>query len=164
MKRPRILRWLPKTRLSALVVILALLVIIAFGADLLQGMLRPKTTLYLGDGVFTASLATTPEARAKGLGGTSSLAAGHALLFAFDHDDRWSIWMKDMSYPIDVVWLDANKQVVHIVKNMRPDDYPATYAPQQAARYVIELPVGTVDQKAIGPHSVARFDINEEVR
>lgn len=125
----------------------------------MQHVAQPKTTLFLGDGVFTAALAETPEARTQGLSGTSPLAADEAMLFAFPYDARWSIWMKDMNYPIDVVWLDADKQVVYIVENMAPDSYPTQYTPESTARYVVELPAGTVEAKAIGSNSVARFDI-----
>lgn len=159
MKRPRFLRWLPAHRLPALVVTLAIVAILGLGLSFVQQIARPKTTLFLGDGVFTAILAQTPDTRTQGLSGTSQLAADQAMLFAFTHDDRWSIWMKDMNYPIDVVWLDADKHVVYIVKNMAPDTYPKQYAPERAARYVVELPAGTVEAKSIGLNSVARFEL-----
>lgn len=144
------------------IVVLAIVVVLGTGAAAINTLLRPQVTLRLGDGVFTARLARTNAERTRGLGGTSSLGNGEAMLFVFDRSDTWGIWMKDMSYPIDVVWLNEQKQVVYSVSNMQPDSYPETYLPKQAARYVVELPAGTVRSKAIGPATVAQFALPEE--
>lgn len=58
--------------------------------------------------------------------------------------------MKDMQYSIDIVWLDAAKKVIYIVKDAHPDSYPEViFKPPQEARYVIELKAGVVDSKRI---------------
>ena len=162
MKRPRVLRWLHKDILSIAVVALALLLVAMLGIGLAQKMMQPKTTLRLGDGIFTTYVAATDETRARGLGGTKPLEPNQAMLLAFDHDANWSIWMKDVSYPIDVVWVDANKRVVHIVKNMPPDSYPDQFTPDKPARYVFEFAAGTVEKKAIKVGGEARFDMPQK--
>lgn len=159
MKYHRHLRWLHKDKLSASIVILTLLLVVMLGATLAQDFLQPRTTLHLGDGVFKAVVADTDIARQKGLGDTDVLAANDAMLLAFDRDEQWSIWMKDVEYPIDVIWLDSQKRVVHIVKNMPPDSYPASYVPKKPARYVVELAAGSVDSKSITIGGLARFDM-----
>lgn len=122
---------------------------------------RPQVTVRLGDGVFHASLATTPKTREKGLSGTKQLGATDALLFVFKENGKYAVWMKDMHYPLDVVWLSGAKQVVHIERNMQPDSYPKTYVPKADARYVIEFAAGTVDHKAITLGSFAHFEANQ---
>ncbi|NTW61621.1 DUF192 domain-containing protein [Candidatus Saccharibacteria bacterium] len=119
------------------------------------------TSLRLGDGVFRAKLALNESSRQKGLGGTSNLPEDQALLMAFTTDDKWGIWMKDMSFPIDIIWLNSSKKVVYIVKNVSPDDQTKVYEPRTDARYVIELPAGTVDRKAISADSLASFSFDE---
>ena len=52
--------------------------------------------------------------------------------------------MKEMRFPIDVVWLNKDKKIVTIQKNMQPSSYPKIYYPVEDARYVIEFNVGTV--------------------
>jgi uncharacterized membrane protein (UPF0127 family) len=162
MKRPRVLRWLHKDIFSIAVVALALLLVVMLGISLAQKMMQPKTTLRLGDGIFTTYVAATNETRTKGLGGTKPLEPNQALLMVFDRDAKWSIWMKDVSYPIDVVWVDANKRVVHIVKNMPPDSYPDQFTPEKPARFVFEFPAGTVERKAIKVGAEARFNLDQE--
>lgn len=86
----------------------------------------------------------------KGLSGTASLPADNAMLFIFDKSDNPVIWMKDMNYPIDIVWLNNEKQVVHMVKNAQPSGYPKEkFQSATPARYVIELPSGTIERTGI---------------
>lgn len=86
----------------------------------------------------------------QGLSGTKDLPKGSAVLFVFASDNEWGIWMKDMNYPIDIVWLDSSARVVHTVRNAQPASYPdTTFTPPVKARYVIELPSGTIEQTDI---------------
>lgn len=121
--------------------------------------IQPHTTLHIGDGVFNTQIAKTPEERQKGLSGTAELRPDEGLIFIYEFDDKWPIWMKDMHYPIDIIWLDKDKRVVYIVTNAPPESYPdTTFAPKKDARYVIELPAGTADKKAIKVNGQATFD------
>lgn len=96
-----------------------------------------------------ASIASTSEARIKGLSGTPSLPVGVVKLFVFDKSDIWSFWMKDMKYPIDIIWLDEKTTVIHIEKVITPATYPASYSSISPARYVIETKAGFVELNQI---------------
>jgi uncharacterized membrane protein (UPF0127 family) len=160
MNNHRHLRWLHRDKLSTVIGLCTLLLIVVLGVALVQRFTQPQATLRLGDGIFTAHVATTESARQKGLGDTELLADNEAMILAFERDARWSIWMKDVEYPIDVVWLDARHKVVHIVKNMPPSSYPDTsFMPDKPARYVVEFAAGTVEKKAIRIGAIAHFDI-----
>lgn len=139
---------------------LVLLIVLGAAFWALLPQLQPHATVRLGDGVFRTRIADTSEKREKGLSGTPGIAANEALLFIYQHDDKWSIWMKDMNYAIDIVWLDKAKEVVYIVKNAQPESYPEAFAPTQDARYVVELAAGTVDAKSISVGDKAMFDEN----
>jgi hypothetical protein len=140
---------------------LVLLLVGVAAIYVLWPQLQPHATVRLGDGVFTAKVADTPEKREKGLSGTLQLRQDEALLFVYDTDDKWSIWMKDMNYAIDIVWLDKDKKVVYIVKNATPESYPyETFTSKQDARYIVELPAGTVGTKNINIGGQAAFDEN----
>ena len=145
-------------------IIIGILMIVAttFIYVVLPNLPQSTTDLKLGDGVFRASIAANDTDRAKGLSGVTQLASNQALLMAYPSDSKWGIWMKDMKVPIDIVWLNSDKKVVYIVKNVAPDDSTSvTYTPKTSAKYVVELPAGTVDSKAINPDSMAVFQINE---
>jgi len=104
-------------------------------------------TLILPDGYdVRVELAETSEARARGLSGRSSLGANEGMLFLFPDRDRHGIWMKDMRFAIDIVWLDG-ETVVHVVENAPPNDSPArpVYRPLTPANRVLELPAGSAE-------------------
>lgn len=111
----------------------------------------PQTAvMHLGSHRFDVRVADTDRSRQQGLSGTTSLPANEAMVFVFDSDNRWSIWMKDMNYSIDIVWLDSSKHVVDFVLDATPDSYPTkTFFPKEDARYVVEFKSGTVKSKGI---------------
>lgn len=150
-----------KDFLSWGLIVLGLALIISAALYVLWPQLQPHATVRIGDGVFMARVAKTPEERQKGLSGTGNLRENQAMLFVYDTDDKWSIWMKDMNYPIDILWLDQNKKVVYIVKNAPPESYPyESFVSKDKARYVLELPAGTVVKKSIIIGMEAAFDEN----
>lgn len=99
--------------------------------------------------------------REKGLSGTTKLEKNEGMLFVFEKDDTWGIWMKDMLIPIDIIWLDNQKKVVYMVKNADPSSYPhTTYRPVRQARYVAELQAGTIERRNIQIGDQAAFDLS----
>ena len=52
--------------------------------------------------------------------------------------------MKDMRFPIDIVWLDENKNIVGIERGVSPDSYPETYKPPIAVLYALETNPGLI--------------------
>jgi len=132
-----------------------------FLLGVLPNMLKPATSIWLGSGVFKTDIASTESGREKGLSGRSDLAANQALLMVFPDEGDYGIWMKDMKFPIDVVWLNKDKKVVQIVKDFSIDNSTTRHA-LMPAQYIIELPAGTVESKAISINSVANFQIDDE--
>lgn len=149
-------RRLRSVALGVLVLLVALVVLWWFASSYTS---FGSSTLRLGGGVFTARFADTREERIQGLSGTESLPADEALIFVYDRDDIWKIWMKDMRYAIDIVWLDESKTIVDIVEDATPESYPTEFAPDRDARYVIELASGTVKERSIRVGQTAEFDV-----
>jgi uncharacterized membrane protein (UPF0127 family) len=100
-------------------------------------------------------LALTPATQAQGLSGRINLPEGNGMLFIFSKPDRYSFWMKDMNFPIDMIWLDQNRQVVYIEKDAQPTSYPATFTPNTDAEYVLEVPAGFAEKNNLeeGDHT-----------
>jgi uncharacterized membrane protein (UPF0127 family) len=95
------------------------------------------------------SIADTDPERIQGLSGTEPLKDTEGMLFVFDKLDTYVFWMKDMNYPLDIIWLDNEMRVIHIEKNLAPDTYPKTYTAESPARYVLETKAGFSDANAI---------------
>lgn len=100
--------------------------------------------------VIQAELADTIQKRAQGLMYRTTLARDRGMLFTFGDSQLWAIWMKNTRIPLDILWLDEKKAIVHIEKNIpictRVDDGCPTYQPNQNAAYVLELAAGVADE------------------
>jgi uncharacterized membrane protein (UPF0127 family) len=139
------------------------LVLVALVASFAVTNFQPKTEIRLGSAVFNVRLATTSAQRDKGLSGVRILNSSDGLLMVFSSDDKWAIWMKDMYVPIDIVWLDSEKSVVHIVTDASPElSTTKTFVPKADARYVLEVPAGTVKRSSISIGTVATFIVEGE--
>ena len=113
-------------------------------------MSQGQNELRLDGQRYTVSIMRSEAELERGLSGTDSLPADHGMLFVFPNDSKWAMWMKDMKYPIDMVWLSSVRQVVYTVKNAPPSSYPnAQFSPPVDSRYVIELPSGTIERTGI---------------
>lgn len=127
-----------------------LLLILAGGTVLWWQMQQDASMLRLDGQRYHFTVMRTEAELEKGLSGTDSLPADQAMVFVFPSDGKWPMWMKGMNYPIDIVWLNSDKQVMYSVKNAQPSSYPNTeFVPDRPSRYVIELPSGTVDRTHI---------------
>jgi hypothetical protein len=51
-------------------------------------------------------------------------------------------WMKEMNFPIDIVWIDDNFRVVDIIYDARPESYPNLFTSPKSVKYVLELNSG----------------------
>ena len=65
----------------------------------------------------------------------------YGLVFLFNDDAVRSLHMFFVFYPIDVLFLDANRRVVEVKENFRPFHF---YVPKFPSRYVVELTEGKV--------------------
>lgn len=116
-----------------------------------------NSRMHLGIATLTLEKAETDAQRKQGLSGRTSLASNAGVLFVFDTDDYWGIWMKDMQFPIDIIWLDKDYRVVDIKENATPASYPDIFRPRTPARYVLEVNAGVVSNSAINVGTKASF-------
>ena len=114
------------------------------------------------DGVtFAAEIANNNTSRTKGLSGRDSIGLSSGMLFVFDKKDVTpSFWMKDMKFPIDIIWINDGK-IVKIDKNAAapatdtPDSKLTIYPSGQPVDYVFEINAGLSDKNG--------FKVGDEV-
>ena len=82
------------------------------------------------------------DRRERGLSNRENLARNQGMLFIFDSPDEYCFWMKDMKFPIDIIWLDSDKKIVGIEHKVSPDTYPKSFCPSKPSLYVIEVEDG----------------------
>ncbi|MFN2381252.1 MAG: DUF192 domain-containing protein [Guyparkeria sp.] len=114
-----------------------------------------QRVMWLGGERFEIELATTPSSRLRGLMHRPSLASNQGMLFIYPDEAPRSFWMKNVSFAIDILYLDADWRLVHrheAVPPCRSDPCPG-YPSHDAARYVLELPAGTASRLSLEPGS-----------
>jgi hypothetical protein len=112
----------------------------------------PVIPLTLPSGrVFQAELMVSDEDRAMGLMFRPSLPADRALLFVFEDVSFHGIWMKNCRFPIDIVWLDENRKVVHVQAKAPPcvQEPCPVYSPMRRGAYVVEMNAGAARREKI---------------
>jgi hypothetical protein len=104
-----------------------------------------KASIKLPDVTIIVDIADTGEKRELGLSGRDGLALNHGMLFVFEHADKYGFWMRDMNFPIDMVWIDTDKRIVDITHSATPEAYPKVFYPSSQSLYVLELTSGFAD-------------------
>lgn len=92
----------------------------------------------------TASVANSDLSRKKGLGGVKSINVNEGKLLVFDTLDFHSIWMKDMNFSIDAIFMDDLGVVVDIIEGIHPDTYPNTFTSTKPSSQILEVNAGWV--------------------
>lgn len=106
---------------------------------------RVEYTVSIEEAFFTVTIADEPHEWRQGLSNTSPLADQTGLLFVFADEDRYGMWMKDMNYALDIIWIDDDLTVVHVEENVTPDTYPKVFSSPEPARFVLEVPAFTAE-------------------
>lgn len=113
--------------------------------------------------VLIADIAATDEQKAKGLSVKDSLAENEAMLFVFDNEAQHTFWMKNMKFPIDIIWIGSDKRVVHIEHNLQPCSSELlcpTYKPVGDSLYVLETVAGFAERHGITKGTPVDFELN----
>jgi len=116
--------------------------------------------LLFGSSLITIELATTSDARERGLSGRTELAPTAGLLFVFDDVDFHGFWMKDMNFPIDIIWLNDDLSVASITPRIATSTYPTVFYPPQPVKYVLETAAGRAQTEGIATGSALKLYVN----
>ena len=111
--------------------------------------------------VLQAEVMVNDEDRAMGLMFRPSLPLDRGMIFIFQASDFHGIWMKNCKFPIDIVWLDEDRRVVHVAEAVPPckaEPCPV-YNPMRRASYVIELNAGQARREKAMLGATVRFDL-----
>ncbi len=111
----------------------------------------------IGGVTVKVDLAETPSERAQGLSGRAGLSEEEGLLFVFEYVGKHAFWMKDMNFPIDIIWIGENGEIVYIKKDARPESYPQTFQPDENAKYVLEVVSGFSEKYNLKEGDMAEF-------
>jgi len=89
-----------------------------------------------------------------------SLPEDEGMLFVFDEEGYHGFWMMNMSFPIDIIWINNEKKVVDIVKNAQPCKFSCpSYKPKEKAMYVLEVNANFTEEHGIRIGSYIEFEL-----
>jgi len=80
-------------------------------------LLNLKAEIIINNAVFDVNLSIFTYEKVKGLGKISSIDDNQGMLFYYLNSSVREFWMKDMQFPIDVLWIKDNK-IVNISENV----------------------------------------------
>ena len=101
-------------------------------------------------------LATNEEEHARGLMFRKQMDENKGMLFLFPNEDWRSFWMHNTLIPLDIIYVNAKREVVSICKNTNTLD--DTSLPSEApAMYVIEINAGLSDKYGIDKGTKVNF-------
>ena len=114
---------------------------------------------------YNLDVAKTDQERSRGLAKFDSIKNNEGMLFIFDVPGRYSFYMKDMKFNIDIIFLDQSKKVVDMYKNVKFQDYKnpydyENYKPNFSSKYTIELKEGEIEKTGLKIGDLIDFTIN----
>lgn len=112
---------------------------------------------------ITYETAVSSEGKRIGLMNRTELGQNHGMIFVYDNADIRSFWMKNTLIPLDIIFLDSNKQIINIEKAYpelnTPDSELERYRSDAPAQYVIEVNQNFTDRHGIEQGDRAEFSI-----
>ena len=100
-----------------LFLIIILIFIIIIGVIIVKYANKKQTRACFKEYCFAVELAISPEERSRGLMFRESLDQDKGMLFIFEKEEKHAFWMKNTLIPLDIIWIDHNKEVIFI-KNL----------------------------------------------
>lgn len=100
-------------------------------------------------------VASTPESQAKGYMDTDSAPGeNEGILFVYDADQPLGFWMKNVKFPLDVIFFDSFMNYLGH-ETMEPgeglgDEEQKIYSSKKPARFAVEVPAGWCDKNING--------------
>lgn len=141
-----------KVYLFAGIVVITVILVLIFdhyplrknGEGEIKGSKINYSQIKIKDKKIKAEVADNLELRLKGFSGRKSLCSNCGMLFVFEKADIYPFWMREMNFPLDIVWI-KDKKIVEIAGSAPT---PATagqimsYTPKTVADLVLELNAG----------------------
>lgn len=109
------------------------------------GLESQKTpTAKIGRWEFKLIVARSEKERGVGLSKFDKLPKDFGMIFLFDRPGLYSFWMKDMKFPIDIIFIRGNKIVTIYpdLKPPKPNDNLPVLSPETPSDKVLEINAG----------------------
>jgi hypothetical protein len=125
------------------VLVLAIVIVLILSFLAFNYFLPKNPKAEINGQVFSLYLARSSQEQATGLARYKSITANQGMLFLFQKADNYSFWMKDMRFPIDIIFIRGDK-VVTVFQNVpvSPNNNLPVYTTKTKADKVLEINAG----------------------
>ena len=115
---------------------------------------QAQQSLELTAGIYRirAELANTDELRTEGLMHRRSMPANHGMLFVFDHEARYCMWMRKTLMPLSVAFLDGRGRIIN-VDEMQPQT-DNTHCATKPAKFALEMNAAWFKRRGMGAGTI----------
>jgi len=120
----------------------------------------PTGIIKIDDVTLQVQIADTKPLQTRGLMFQEKLPYDQGMLFVFEDEGIRSMWMLNMQFSLDVIWIDSDGKIVHIEKDAQPcksalETMACTFTNgnEMNAKYVLEVTSGFVDKFNITENS-----------
>jgi len=112
-------------------------------------------TIAIADQKFYAEIVLSEEKLSQGLGDRDGLCRSCAMLFKFSSTGQYPFWMKDMRFPLDILWILDGK-IVYLEKNVS-EKFAGILSPPIVADQVLEINAGIADKLGVKAGDEIKF-------
>jgi len=144
----------------SLILILLVFLLPKLKAGIRPGVSLEKPYVKIKNSIIKVEIADDFEEQIKGLSNRDSLDDNSGMLFVFPDKQIRRFWMKDMRFPLDIIWINDNK-IVKIDKNLPPEgEKPQNiYSSEIPVNYVLEVNGGYCSKHNINVGSEVELKI-----
>lgn len=142
--------------IAAAAVIIGIVGILSIPSDIkLETVEFPRGIIKIDDTTLEVQIADTEPRRVRGLMFQDTLPYDQGMIFVFDKPAPYSLWMLNMQFALDMIWFDANGNIVHIETDVPPCKTAVetvtcqSIIPSGDAMYILEVTAGFVDKFGI---------------
>ncbi len=137
--------------MTKVLILLGLLFVLLLGVLVVQNSLKSGGSLFtvtptatIDDYKFNLKVARTSKEKEIGLSEEKNLGQNNGMLFTFEQEGYYTFWMKNMKFPIDIIYI-RDGIIVTIYENVQPPKDNANlpvYQPKSPADTVLEINAG----------------------
>jgi uncharacterized membrane protein (UPF0127 family) len=130
--------------------VLAILIVLVIALLTINYFLSKTPSAEINGHTFSLYLAQTSQEQSIGLAKYKSIPLDYGMIFLFQKSDYYSFWMKDMKFPIDIIFISGNKvvDVFDKVPVSLNENLPV-YTPRTKADKVLEINAGLAGKYGI---------------
>ncbi|MBI5400997.1 MAG: DUF192 domain-containing protein [Candidatus Yonathbacteria bacterium] len=101
-----------------------------------------SSSVLLGGQEIFVEIVDTPALQERGLSFREKLDTDTGMLFIFADAQPYGFWMKDMRFPLDIIYFDQKRKIVDVWEHADPASYPKVFTPRASAQFVLEVSAG----------------------